>query len=130
MVQKIGYLVLLVTIFALSIGIETIELGKSYSFSKYLAYNLQIPVILINDLQSNDSKVSKHFIYCRAMPHFRAIGTKGEGAISTPNFGRSRSKTFSFKQPWINTRPSPRFSDSPMAQRFIYFDESFDLRLF
>ena len=64
------------------------------------------------------------------MPHFRAIGTKGEGAISTPNFGRSRSKTFSFKQPWINTRPSPRFSDSPMAQRFIYFDESFDLRLF
>ena len=67
MVQKIGYLVLLVTIFALSIGIETIELGKSYSFSKYLDYTLQIPVILINDFQSNDSKDSKHFIYCRAI---------------------------------------------------------------
>ena len=66
MVQNIGYLVLLVTIFVLWNEIETKELGKSYFFSKYLAYNLQIPVILINDVQSNDSKDSKHFIYCRA----------------------------------------------------------------
>ena len=76
MVQKIGYLVLLVTIFVLSIEIETIELGKSYSFSKYLAYNLKIPVILINNFQSNDSKDSKHFIY------FRASFTKVKSCLS------------------------------------------------
>ena len=44
MVQNIGYLVLLVTIFVLCIEIETKELGKLSFFSKYLAYNLQIPV--------------------------------------------------------------------------------------
>ena len=66
MVQKIGYLVLLVTIFVLCNEIETKEFGKSYFFSKYLDYNLQIPVTLIEDFPSNDCKDSKHFIYCQA----------------------------------------------------------------
>jgi len=31
----------------------------------------------------------------------RALGTGAEGTIAPPYFGRNRSKTFSFKRPWM-----------------------------
>ena len=38
-----------------------------------------------------------------------------KGAIAPPDFSRNRSKTFSFKRPWIATCPPPVFLNLPTA---------------
>ena len=51
------------------------------------------------------------FIFCEP----QGLRNRGEGArraISPPDFGRNRSRTFSFKRPWITTCPS-KFIDLP-----------------
>ena len=57
----------------------------------------------------------------------------GPGRMVISDFGRNRSKAFSFKRPWINSPPTG-FSDLPTALQFkmmlpLILGHSFDCEL-
>ena len=91
-------------------------------FKSYIHYTrYQRDIFLLINLRkwfSNQNRNLLHFESRYSYFHFlwasgpSELGVGGRRAISPPDFGRNRSRTFSFKRPWITTCPS-KFIDLP-----------------